>query len=38
MEGLRRLRLPWEVLEIGLGLAAVVLTVTTIRAWRVRRR
>jgi hypothetical protein len=31
-------RLPWEVLEIGLGLAALVLTFTTIRAWRVRRR
>jgi hypothetical protein len=31
-------RLPWEVLEVGLGLAAVVLTFSTIRAWRVRRR
>jgi hypothetical protein len=31
-------RLPWEVLEVGLGLAAVVLTFVTIQAWRVRRR
>lgn len=31
-------RLPWEALEVGLGLAAVILTFTTIRAWRVRRR
>jgi hypothetical protein len=31
-------RLPWEVLEVGLGLTAVVLAFTTIRAWRVRRR
>jgi hypothetical protein len=30
-------RLPWEALEIGLGLAVVVLMFTTIRAWRVRR-
>jgi hypothetical protein len=31
-------RLPWEVLEIGLGLTALVLTFATIQAWRVRRR
>jgi hypothetical protein len=31
-------RLPWAELEVGLGLAVVVLTFTTIRAWRVRRR
>ena len=31
-------RLPWEVLEVGLGLAVVVLTFVTIQAWRVRRR
>jgi hypothetical protein len=31
-------RLPWEALELALGLAAVVLTAATIRAWRVRRR
>jgi hypothetical protein len=31
-------RVPWEALEVGLGLAAVVLAFTTIRAWRVRGR
>jgi hypothetical protein len=31
-------RLPWEVLEVGLGLAAAVLTFVTIQAWRVRPR
>jgi hypothetical protein len=31
-------RLPWEVLEVGLGLTAVVLAFMTVRAWRARRR
>ena len=30
-------RLSWVVLEVGLGLAALVLALATIRAWRVRR-
>jgi hypothetical protein len=38
LRGPDRGRLPWEVLEVGLGLAAVVLGFATIRAWRVRRR
>jgi hypothetical protein len=38
VRGPSRGRLPWELLEVGLGLAAVVLTFVTIQAWRVRRR
>lgn len=38
LRGPDRGRLPWEVLEVGLGLAAVVLAFATIQAWRVRRR
>ncbi|MGC9334393.1 MAG: anti-sigma factor family protein [Anaerolineae bacterium] len=38
VSGPRRRDLPWELLEIGLGLTAVVLIFTTIQAWRVRRR
>jgi anti-sigma factor RsiW len=38
VRGPSRGRLPWELLEVGLGLAALVLTFVTIQAWRVRRR
>ncbi|MEA3375702.1 MAG: zf-HC2 domain-containing protein [Chloroflexota bacterium] len=36
-EGLSEARVPWRALEVALGLAALVLTFGTIRAWQARR-
>jgi hypothetical protein len=35
--GLRYGRLPWRALEVALGLAALILTFSTVQAWRARR-
>ncbi len=37
-EGLSEAHVPWRALEVALGLAALVLTFGTIRAWQARRR